>query len=364
LAGGEDFTEDYYSYTGRDATTLVPVLGTQLASYVLSDGVIPDAATLVSGNLDPQYQDEYIVGYEKRLDSGWKFGVDFTYRNLKAVMEDADIDYTGACDYLLAEGTISTCGSFGGSGYVLINPGKDLVVKLGDSFGADAGKTVTVPADALGFPQAKRRYQAVTFNFERLWDGKWYAGGSLTMSRSVGNIEGGVKSDNGQDDTGLTQDFDEPGWTDGSYGLLPNHHGYNLKLYGSYQFNEKLRGGFNANILSPRKYGCIGAYPLGDGRASPATITAWYCNGELTPRGKSFSGDWINKLDLNLTYEQPIPVGTIKVTADVFNVFNAQGAEQYDEVGMTSVTTSSSNYGQPLYYQNPRYVRIGLKYEF
>ncbi|MFT3998476.1 MAG: TonB-dependent receptor, partial [Asticcacaulis sp.] len=141
-------------------------------------------------------------------------------------------------------------------------------------------------------------------------------------------------------------------------------HGYNLKLFGSYQFSEHLRGGFNANILSPRKYGCIGAYPNGDGRASPSTLTAWYCLGKLTPRGESFSGDWIKKVDVNLTWTQPIPVGTLKVTADVFNVFNFQGADQYDEFGETSLNVASPNYGRPSSYQNPRYARIGLKYEF
>lgn len=369
LAGGEEFIERFYSYSAR-GTNDVPTLGTLYRTNVLSDGTIPNSNSVVSQNLDPQFQDEYILGYEKRLENGWKFGVDLTYRKLEAVMEDADIDYTPAAAWLASQGIISAAdaasGSFGGSGYVLINPGKDLVVTLGDSFGASAGKTVTVPGSVLGFPQAKRSYQAVTFSAERPWDGIWYVGGSLTMSRSYGNIEGGVKSDNGQDDTGLTQDFDEPGWTDGATGLLPNHHGYNLKLYGSYQFSENLRGGFNANILSPRKYGCIGNYPFNDGRASTTNATAWYCGGELTPRGESFSGDWINKLDINLTWSQPIPIGTVKVTADVFNVFNAQGAEQYDEFGETSAGVGSINpdYGTPAAYQNPRYVRIGLKYEF
>lgn len=363
LAGGEEFIQSFYGYTARGEND-VPTLGTLYATEVLSDGTIPDADTVVSQNLEPQYQDEYIVGYEKRFDNGWKWGIDFTYRSLKAVMEDADINYTPACASLgISE---DDCGTFGGSGYVLINPGKDLVVKLGDSFGGGwAGQTVTVAAEDLGFPEAKRTYQALTITGERMWDGVWFLGGSLTLSQSKGNIEGGVKSDNAQDDTGLTQDFDEPGWTDGSYGLLPNHHGYNLKLYGSYQITENLMGGFNANILSPRKYGCIGYYPLDDGRAADTTATAWYCNGELTPRGKSFDGDWINKLDVNVTYELPIPIGTVKITGDVFNVFNAQGAEQYDEYGeLGGVGTPNPNYRQATFYQNPRYVRIGLKYEF
>ena len=39
-----------------------------------------------------------------------------------------------------------------------------------------------------------------------------------------------MKSDNGQDDAGITQDFDQPGLTDGSYGLLPNHRDYRISV--------------------------------------------------------------------------------------------------------------------------------------
>ena len=49
----------------------------------------------------------------------------------------------------------------------------------------------------------------------------------------VGNYEGTVKSDNGQDDAGITQDFDFPEFTEGSYGKLPNHRKHNLKFNGA-----------------------------------------------------------------------------------------------------------------------------------
>ncbi|MFP1131709.1 TonB-dependent receptor domain-containing protein [Asticcacaulis sp. W401b] len=369
LAGGELFTQKVYTWTTRDANTLVPTLGTLISEATFSNGSIPEASTLVSQNIDPQYQDEFIVGVQKRFENGWKAGVTFTYRKLGAAMEDVNLYYVNndVCSYLGIDATSCNNGTFGGSGYVLLNPGKDAVITLGSDFGTTwGGRTVTIPADVLGYPEAKRNYQGVTFDFERPWDGKWSLGGSLTLSSTKGNIEGGVKSDNGQDDTGLTQDFDEVGWTDGSFGFLPNHHGYNLKAFGTYQFNDNLRGGFNASILSPRKYGCIGYYPTpSDGRAVDTTLTAWYCDSKLTPRGSSFDGDWIKRLDLNLTWEQPIPIGTVKLTADVFNVFNAKGADQFHEDGeYTGVGEYRETYAMPSSYQTPRYVRLGLKYEF
>lgn len=368
LAGGENFTEDFYTYTGRDSTTLVPTLGTELKHSVLSNGLIPSADTLVSQNLTPQYQDEFIFGIDRRFDNGWKAGISIMYRKLGSAMEDADIDYTGACAYLQTHGHSAidcTSASFGGSGYVLINPGADLVVTLGDSFGTSEGQTVTIPASVLGFPEAERTYSSVTFTLERPWDGKWSVGASLTLSKSIGNIEGGVKTDNGQDDTGLTQDFDEPGWMDGSYGLLPNHHGVSFKMNGAYQISENFRAGFTASVLSPRKYGCIGYYPFADGRASQSTLTAWYCDGELTPRSRSFDGDWINNIDVSLTYAHKLPVGTMKITGEIFNLLNSQGADQMDENGESGgVGTLNPNYGHPISYQTPRSIRIGLRYEF
>jgi hypothetical protein len=364
MAGAETYTQDYYAYTAKDANH-IPTLGAYLSGSVFSNGLVPDAATLVSQNLDPQYEDEFILGLEHRFDNGWKAGVHATYRKLSSVLEDSDIDYTNACSYLISQGTVASCGSFGSSGYVLVNPGKDLVVTLGDSWGTAEGKTVTIPASELGLTQAKREYQALSFDFQRPWDGKWLLGGSLTLSKLTGNIEGGVKSDNGQDDTGLTQDFDEPGWVDGSNGLLPNHHGYSLKLYGTYAITQKLQAGFTASALSPRKYGCIGYYPFDDGRASGATRTAWYCEGVLTPRASQFSGDWINKVDVNFTYEIPTSVGKVKLTADIFNLFNAQGADQYYETGEYSAAYEYNNlYKTPSSYQTPRSVRFAAKYSF
>ncbi len=364
-SGGEFFQEDYYIWTSRDANTLVPTLGQQVVDNNLEDGTIPKASTLVSKNIEPQFQDEYIAGVSHRMDNGWTFGATATYRELKSVLEDANLDYTTACSYLGIAN--ADCASFGSSGYVLINPGKPVIIELPASFGGGwAGKVVTLPTNIVDQPKAKRFYSALTLTADRPWDGKWSFGGSLVLSRSYGNYEGGVKSDNAQTDTGGTQDFDEPGWMDNSTGLLPNHHGYAMKFYGAYQLTDHLRMGYNGSILSPRHYGCIGNYPFSDGRAENTTVTAWYCNGKATPRGDSFKGDWIKTLDMAFAYDVSIPKGALEVRADIFNVFNAQGATSFDEAGETSAGPGNLNptYGLPNFYQSPRTVRIGLSYKY
>ncbi|WP_447411779.1 hypothetical protein, partial [Clostridium perfringens] len=69
----------------------------------------------------------------------------------------------------------------------------------------DGSKTLTLTG--LAFPKPRRTYDAVTLEFVRADDGKWFARGSLTWSRLRGNTEGTVKSDAGngaQTDAGST----------------------------------------------------------------------------------------------------------------------------------------------------------------
>ena len=103
-----------------------------------------------------------------------------------------------------------------------------------------------------------RTYDAWVLQIEKPFDGDWGLNASWTWSQTKGNYEGTVKSDNGQDDAGITQDFDQPGLTDGSYGYLPNHREHLVKVFGTWQLTDTLVGGAALRIESPRLFGCIG----------------------------------------------------------------------------------------------------------
>ncbi len=66
---------------------------------------------------------------------------------------------------------------------------------------------------------------------------------SYTLAYSKGNTEGGVKSDIGQDDTNVTQDFDYRELAVDSYGYLPNDRRHSLKVFGGYSFTDEFAGG-------------------------------------------------------------------------------------------------------------------------
>lgn len=333
---------------------------------VTSTGELYDATTQIGQNLQSTMEEEFILGYERKFGDLWSGSVSFTFRDLKRSAEDIAID-AAVRRYCTAEGIVG-CNSIwtGFHQYVIHNPGNDLQVILSDPLpGETELRQVTLSASDLGYPPIKRQYQALQFQFERAFDGQWALQGSYTLSESRGNFEGYVKSDNGQDDAGATTDFDQPGLMDGADGLLPNHHAHTFKLFGHYQLTDNLMIGANAILQSPRAYGCIGRHPT-DAFAGAYGVASWYCQGQLTPRGTQFSGEWYRNVDMSLRYslEDILPIGNLVLRADVFNVFDFSGATDFRERGDLTSGAPDPNYRKPTAYQTPRFVRLGFDWQF
>jgi hypothetical protein len=386
LAGSELFTQDWYQLSANYSGNLQnPVLGTAVLNEILSPGGVSPVSTLVTKNLKPQYMDEFILGGETKFGQRIRVGVNLVYRNLGAVLEDFDLDGSGTYASIIGAfcqtQTLGFCNptttpTIGSGGYVLYNPGNDIIVDVVDANGAL--QEVTLPNTFLTSPKAKRKYYAAEFKVDRTFDGVWGLSGSYVWSRSKGNYEGGVKSDNGQDDTGLTQDFDELGWNDGADGFLPNHREHTFKLFGNFKPVERVNLGFNALLQSPRKFGCIGTYPLADGRASTTSTASWYCNSQILAgnitgtvnqpvgRGTVFESDWNKRLDISMDYTIPVAgTGGLTLRADVFNVFNFQSKLDFDENGdRDTITSINYNYRQVTAYQAPRSVRFSISAKF
>ena len=209
----------------------------------------------------------------------------------------------------------------------------------------------------------------------------WGLQGSYTLSKSEGNYEGGVKSDIGQTDSGITQDFDFLSFIPGSYGLLPNHRGHQFKVYGSWQATDKLLIGANLSVISPRKYGCVGlappAYANGDGdianqsygaaaRFCPTGTNTDPSQNVVVDRGSAFEADWITRFDLALRYSlDDLVPGNLVLRADIINVFDLEGVVEANEFKQaTSGSVLDSNYMTPNTYQPPRSVRFGFDWAF
>jgi outer membrane receptor protein involved in Fe transport len=390
LAGSETFLEDFYrlpvNTTGNYTGDLInPTLGAKVRASILSPGGVSPVSTLVSQNLKPQFLDEFILGGEIKFAERWRAGLNLTYRKLGAVLEDIDLDgsgdYLSVVDAFCSTQTLSYCNSavspnVGSGGYVLFNPGSDIQVDASDADGNL--RPLTIPNSFLGVSKAQRKYYAAEFTVDREFDGTWGLSGSYVWSKSRGNYEGGVKSDNGQDDTGLTQDFDELGWIDGSNGFLPNHREHTFKIFGNWEPIDNLNLGFNGSLQSPRKFGCQGSYPLPDGRATSTLASSWYCNAQITAgnvdgkintpvgRGSVFQSDWNKRIDINFAYTIPVAgTGGLTFRTDIFNVFNFKSKLDFNEFGdLDDVDTINPNYRQVTSYQTPRFIRFGLSARF
>ncbi|WOI53432.1 TonB-dependent receptor [Parvularcula sp. LCG005] len=428
LAGNErDVRANYTAGPGFDLNDIIDEDGrVKNATYrgsttVFSDGFIKGTEETVSTNLQPQYVDEFIASvnhvvtegspfYAGGLLDGWELGLSYTHRELYDALEDAAVDF--AVNEYCAEQGLTGCESVwsGFHHYVLINPGNDIEYSTDDAPVSSDGSFVPLSIDGSFLPEAERVYDAVSLTFERPDDGKWSLRGNYTWSDLEGNYEGSVKSDNGQTDAGLTQDFDQPGLVDNSYGKLPQHREHQFKVWGSYNVTDRLRVGANYQLSSPRQFGCIGVHPT-EQFAALYDVASWYCipqgfdastdptgNGfaytplplfgapdaaslglpantqeaasvsVATPRGSQLESDWLNNVNLSMAFTPPVADDRLTLRVDVFNVFNGQAVTDIEEEGEFGTSFdavyASPNYGLARGYQAPRSVRLGLELDF
>jgi outer membrane receptor protein involved in Fe transport len=356
-------------WTGQDVCPAglgAPAPAGSLGCRVTGDGTVKDSSSFAAKNLESTAEDEWIIGFERRFGDLWTVTAAVMYRDLLRNAEDVAIDAAviALCD---DEGIVG-CGAIysGFHQYVVLNPGSASTITLLDPLPGEVNRrTVTFSAADLNYPKAERTYTALELSFERAFDGIWSLQGSWVISESTGNTEGYVKSDNGQTDAGITQDFDQPGLTDGSNGLLPNHRGHVFKLFGSYQLMDNLVVGSNVSVSSPRPFGCIGLHPT-DQFAQEYGAASNYCGGQLVPRGTAAESDWIKQVDVSLRYTVPenfLP-GDLVLRADIFNIFNFEGTSDINEFGEDGAGVPDSNYRAPLSYQTPRFVRLGFDLTF
>lgn len=376
-AGAETFIHTWYEFDSINAD-FTPNFdpATQFSQQIFGDGTAPTPESLVDANIKPQNMDEFIIGYSTSLADkfdgelgNWNVGAALTYNKINRVIEDISIDQ-GVLNYC-QDNNIAGCDAAFGPRilhqYVITNPGQDISVVVDDLPGGPQRLDIT--AEQLAYPEAKRTYVGLELKFDRVnADDGLNLHGSWTISESKGNYEGAVKSDNGQDDTGLTTDFDFPELMDNADGFLPNHRTHKFKLYGNYEVTDNFSVGANAQVTSPRKYGCLGEHP--SGATNDLYGSAWFCGGVATPRGTQLKSDWSTSLDMNISYTVPsVTVGELTLRADVFNVFNTQSVLDLKETDDTGYLDSLQGvtdveYGRATRYQKPRYVSVGVDWRY
>ncbi|HEX6179460.1 MAG TPA: TonB-dependent receptor, partial [Thermoanaerobaculia bacterium] len=308
-------------------------------------------ATPLDRDLKAQYQDEIIVGGEYQFGTVWSAGVRLVNRELKRVIEDFGT-FADPEDPLHL------------TGYIIGNPGEG----------------------SLGAPYQKpeRYYRAAEFTVQRAFRDNWQFVGSYTYAQAKGNYEGLFMSGYEQLDPNITALYDIPSFGSNAYGRLRADRPVNLKLHSSYRFPFGLTvsegfffgSGMPISVLGPEIYN-----GYGDG-----TIN-------LAPRGSNGRTENYWSLDLHADYELPLFQGTgrgLSFIVDVFNVTNNHAVLEVDqdyyyeamEGGFdlwdhdpTSIDdfgnpvihsglAASEFYKQPMLYQAPRSVQLGVKFTY
>ena len=396
-AGGLLDERTYYGFAGWDIQTLngltyaVPKLGAQIGPVDDSqgNGTVGDLRSEVDKNMDPVYQDEAILGFQQLLGAQWSWGVRGIYRRLHNAIDDMEISAT------------PQCGGDGYIGWVMANPGKKVTV-WGDTncdgtpdgyLTIDTSKSGWAMYDSAGnylgqrgWVKPKRTYEAIELQLDKAWDDKWSFNASYTAAWNRGNAEGPVNSDTDFDDTGRTENFDDP-YVNLSNGFLPNDRRHQLKLRGTYALSKNWQVGANVEINSG---GPITGYGVGNPYDATNYHSYFICvdkcgfipnefdqNGKPVPypsedrvyksssRGNYGRLPWTYTLDANITYVLPYDGGRMRVKLTAFNLLNQQRTVQVDQDLQTDISPqTNATFLQPIGFQAPRYVQLSFSADF
>jgi outer membrane receptor for ferrienterochelin and colicin len=360
-SSGVDDRTTYYNFSGIDANgepiSPVPVNGTAANSQTInSTATFPTKETFVSDNADPFSKIEYILGYETQLSDEYSMLVKGTYRYVDSALDDY-------------------CGAYANHYCLMINPGSDakFYVDADDDGLADSDTPVTYDNDTtVQLPEGENKYYALETTLKyQLDDLTWSA--SYTWSHSYGNFEGAVKSDNGQQDAGITTDFDFPALMDGADGNLPNDRRHVMKFFGSYNVTEEFVVGWNSTLASGRPRGVQGgSYWTDDSDLYGSYGDTYYVtqdDGSLTyhPRGSNGTTSWTFTVDLSASYSFEVNGVDLKASLDVFNVLDSSqetsSVDNYEGIGWAA-GGRNQYYDSALTWQTPRYATINLEARF
>ena len=377
-----------------------PILGEQFGfDNSQGDGTVGDLRSEVDADLDPVYQDEFILGFQQQLSSHWSWGTRAIYRRLHNAIDDIGI-------------TATHCGRNSPTTWVMGNPGEVATI-WGDTDcdGTDDGyidiDTATsgywtehdnyefidgeweyvdsVPAGQMGWVKPRRNYTAFEFQVDRAWDDKWMFNASYTLAWSKGNAEGPVNTDTNFGDTGRTENFDDPFVNLNGYGPLANDHRHSIKLRGTYAITDNWRVGATVDaqsggpitafgVGSPYDWDSYHSYYICEADCTPEQAFAdpqegdtWSTSDRVfreSPRGGAGRMPWIIDVGASVAYERTFGAATFQAKLSVFNIFNRQEPVWVYQELEPGVGSRDPFFGQERFLQSPRYGQLTLSLEF
>ena len=263
--------------------------------------------------IDPTFTDEYLVGYARPLGRGYSVEGYGIYRRTRDVIEDFAAN---------------------GSNFTDLDPSD---FRYGN-----------IPA--------KRRYRGVTVQLRKTGsEDKWTADLSYTLSRLDGNWDLDYATQLFYSSSYLE---DGPGiLVEDQFrqGILEGDRTHVAKLFGSYTLPTNTIVGGYLRFQSGRPWQAQQYDPV-------YGVPYQY----VEPAGSRRTSSWTN-LDLLVAQSFPLgSFGSLRLEAQLLNVFNTQPALSVDKVLFTtdSNTTPNPAFGQPLSYAPPRRVLLTGAFSF
>ncbi len=368
----DGWTQGAHPTTG--APYLLPKLGAQIGP-VNTDMNAPapsDMRTAVARDLKQVFQDEFILGFQQAINHEWSYGVNATYRRVTRAVEDVSIRHVEGCDWYSGD-------------WPILNPGETNTLWCPDTEewvtfdNSQDGWITSGSKVVMGYKKPRRTYKAVEFQLDRAWDDKWAFNASYIWSKSEGNVEGPVNSDTGLNWTNLVQYYDHPAVNE-RYGVLFNDHRHQLKLRGSYKFNETWSIGATFSAISG---GPITAYGVrwpndnrsaGGPRESSGGGSGWLCVsgcGDYTtrelvysPRGAFGRMPWVKDLSANITWSLPVPGVDLKARLSVYNLLNEQTVVEVHSRYESTPGNKMPHFGEGWGWQSPRYTQLVVTWNY
>lgn len=373
MASASTYTNQYYTYSSIDANG-VPQGLTRIPATVdpfSADGEIGtarDPKTLASTDLKPEYQDEYVLGFQKEFNA---FGESLVWTSQATYSEMSDIvDDTGAIT-MPADADPALF-----NGDILVNPGRTNTVRYVTLDGNYSTykwdpKTASDPY-VTGFPSAWRHYYSLEESLEHPWDGKWQGKISYVFAKSYGTTEGPTQSSThqissaqpggGGQSGSITTAWDAPALMQYSNGDQPNEHRHTLKAYGSYGITSEWLVSGIYTIQSGAPISCLGYFGPNEEDPGYGENYHW-CGGVPSAPGAAGNTPWTHQLDLSVSYMPDWAGKHLTFQAQVHNVLNEQKITQYSGF-YGSTSAPDPTYKLPWGIEAPRYVQLSARYDF
>ena len=360
-AGAEFLTTEWFALTSVGAD-FQPTLGAKIGDTAQTQaGIVRDQREITDQNIQPMYQDEWVLGVQHALNRKFKVGLRGIARDFGYAIDDMLVNHA-LVEWARANGYPGyTYSGPSARAYVLGNAGRPIEMywDFNKNGAIDANERATLTSQMLGYPAAERKYFAVEFTAEKVIDDKWGAQFSYTWAHSYGNYEGLVHSDSNQSSTGLTRLFDTPALTMNTHGDLPNDRRHQFKLFGTYKLTREFSLGLNLQLLSGRARNRLGLFndPIVGTQYGPYYLQV--------PRGSVGRTPWQFRQDLTVAYRPNwIPERRLTFSATVFNVLNRLTPTERIEFAQTSTGAADLTYGMPNAWMSPRSVRLSARFEY